>query len=237
MFGVTGLFAGLNRQITRFIVQKATTADEFAVRNDDGVFERERERVGGIQEPAVGADDVMPLCLPGIETGATEQLAGGIFTATLHRLLQGQTKAGLQGLGYLGDLGMWRPFFNRQCIDGLQDGIATDVVPEPGVFAFTDQRQILFGGAAGFESLVELFNGYEQIGSFTGLTRTQCIGGMSVEIGGLELNLASGVATDADMAENRQGGFTTDHAIKAGQGLLQFLYGEGYFGIHFVSFG
>ena len=237
MLDVIGLFAGLNRQITRFIVQKTTTADELAVGNDDGVLERERERVGGIQEPAVGADDIMPLRLPGIQTGATEQLAGGIFTATLHRLFQGQTKAGLQGPGHLGDFGMWRPFFNRQCIDGLQDRIATDVVAEPGIFTFADQCQILFGGTAGFEGLVELFNGNEQIGSFTSLIRAQCIGGMSIQIGGLELDLTSGVTTDPDMAEDWQGGFTADHAVKAGQGLFQFLYGEGYFGIHFVSFG
>ena len=59
---------------------------ELVIRDDDGVLERQRERIRAVEMPAIRAHNVVGLGIAGVDERAVEDVAGGVNTGAFHGL-------------------------------------------------------------------------------------------------------------------------------------------------------
>ena len=67
-------------------------SEEFVIRDDDGVFQRERERIRAVEVLSVSAHNVVGLGIAGVDEGAVEDVTSGVNTGTFHSFMNGPAK-------------------------------------------------------------------------------------------------------------------------------------------------
>lgn len=75
---------------------------ELVIRDDDGVLERELERIRAVEVLSVSAYNVVGFGIAGVDEGAVEDVTSGINTGTFHSFMNGSTKLWRQcdGVGF-----------------------------------------------------------------------------------------------------------------------------------------
>jgi hypothetical protein len=111
-------------------------SEELVIRDDDGVLERERERIRAVEVLSVSAYNVVGFGIAGVDEGAVEDVSSGINTGTFHRFVDGSTKLWRQcdGVGFdawsYGELVGWDVFhllFSETVSQGEFDEARFDV--------------------------------------------------------------------------------------------------------------
>ncbi len=194
---------------------------ELVIRDDDGIFERQRERIRAIEVLAIRAHNVVGLRIAGVDEGAVEDVTGGVHTGAFHGFVDGPAKFWRQhdGLGF----NAWSDgkLLNREVLNLLfTEAVSQGELDAPGF----DMNALVF--AAVFGDLQELVIRDEQSHrrTFCGMFETH--GDEAIQVGAGESNPTVGSAFDFDVMQDRQSGSWVDHFAKSCQSGFQFRDGE-----------
>ncbi len=194
---------------------------ELVIRDDDGVLERQRERIRAVEVPAIRAHNVVGLGIAGVDEGAVEDVAGGVNAGAFHGFVDGPAKLWRQRDGLRFNAWSDGKLLNGEVLHLLfTEAVSQSELDAPGF----DVDALVF--AAVFGDLYKLVIRDEHRHGRTLGRMFETHGDEAVQVGACESNPTVGSTFDFDVMQDRQSGSWVDHFAKSCQSGFQFRDGE-----------
>ena len=187
-------------------------SQELVIRDDDGVLERQRERIRAVEMPAIRAHNVVGLGIAGVDEGAVEDVAGGVNAGAFHGFVDGPAKFWRQRDGIRFNAWSHGKLLNREVLHfGFTEAVSQGELDAPGF----DMNALVF--AAVFGDLQELVIRDEQSHRRTCGGMFETHGDEAIQVGAREGNPTIGGAFDFDVMQDRQRGSWVDQFAESCQ--------------------